>query len=66
MGYVEFTRVLPKDKEVKCSVNPANIVYFQEPPEANAKVGCTLIPVSGIEIEVVESYQIVKSKLKES
>jgi hypothetical protein len=65
MGYVEFTRVLPENREVKCSVNPSNIVYFQEPTEANTKVGCTLIPVSGIEIEVVESYQIVKSKLKE-
>jgi hypothetical protein len=66
MGFVDFTRVLPKDREVKCSVNPANIVYFMEPTEPNAKVGCTLVPVSGTEIDVVEAYQVVKSKLKES
>ena len=63
MAFVEFTQVLPKDKKVKLSVNPNNIVYFRQPVENEPQAGCMLFPVAGVEIYVVESYQDVKAKL---
>lgn len=66
MAFVEFTRVLPKNKTVKWSVNQANVVYFQEPVDAEAKVGCTLVNVAGVEVNVTESYEAVGARLKES
>jgi hypothetical protein len=64
MAFVELTRILPGNKTVKWSVNQSNVVYLQEPLEA--EVGCTLVDVAGMDIHVVESYVEVKAKLKDS
>jgi hypothetical protein len=66
MAFIELTRILPKDTQVKCSINASNVVYFQEPIDTNAKVGCTLINVTGMDIDVVESYREVAAKFKGS
>jgi hypothetical protein len=66
MAFVELTRILPENKKVKWSVNQNNIVYFQESISTEANAGCSLIDVAGTEIDVVESYQEVKAKLKDS
>jgi hypothetical protein len=66
MAFIELTRILPESKQVKWSVNQNNIVYFQESTAAEAKVGCTLVDTAGTDIDVVESYQEVKAKLKDS
>jgi hypothetical protein len=66
MQFVELTRILPEDRKVKWSVNPSNIVYFQEPIDVNSKVGCTLVDVGGRDLDVVESYQDVKIKFKDA
>ena len=65
MAFVELTRILPRDKRVKWSVNPNNVIYFQEPVEEDPQVGCTLVSAAGtdVEINVMESYQDVKAKL---
>jgi hypothetical protein len=63
MAFVELTRILPKNKKVKWSVDPNNVVYFQEPVDSDQQAGCMLLPVAGLEIYVVESYQDVKAKL---
>lgn len=62
MTFVELTRILPKNRNVKCLVNPSNVVYFHEPVDSELQAGCMLFPVAGIEIYVVESYQDVKAK----
>jgi hypothetical protein len=64
MAFVELTRILPKNKTVKWSVNQNNIIYFQE--SIDTEVGCTLVDVAGTDIDVVESYKDVKAKLKDS
>jgi hypothetical protein len=64
MAFVELTRILPENKTVKWSVNTNNIVYFQE--SIDTKAGCNLIDVAGADVDVVEAYQDVKSKLKNS
>jgi hypothetical protein len=64
MAFVELTRILPENKTVKWSVNQNNVIYFQE--SIDTRVGCTLVDVSGTDIDVVESYQDVKAKLKDS
>ena len=64
MPFVELTRILPESKKAKWSVNPNNIVYIQQPIESNSTIGCTLVDVSGKDIDVVESYQDVLTKLK--
>ena len=64
MAFVELTRILPKNKTVAWSVNPNNIIYFQE--SIDAEVGCTLVDVAGTDIDVVESHKDVKTKLKDS
>ncbi len=51
---------------MKCSINTSNIVYFQGPVDTNAKVGCTLVNVTGMDIDVLESYREVAAKLKDS
>ncbi len=63
MAFVEFTRILPKNKKAKWSVNPNNVIYFQEPVDSDLQAGCMLFPVTGLEIYVAESYQDVKAKL---
>ena len=63
MAFIEFIQVLPKNKKVKLSVNPNNIVYFREPVESETQAGCTLFPVAGVEIYVADTYQDVKAKL---
>jgi hypothetical protein len=63
MAFVEFTRILPKNKKVNWSVNSNNVVYFQEPVDSDLQAGCMLFPVAGLEIYVAESYQDVKTKL---
>jgi len=63
MAFVELTRILPENKKVKWSVNPNNVVYFQEPVEGDPQAGCMLFPAAGLEIYVVESYRDVKAKL---
>jgi len=63
MAFVEFTRILPENEKVKCSVNPSNVVYIQEPIQSDLQAGCMLFPVAGLEIYVAESYQDVKKKL---
>jgi hypothetical protein len=66
MAFIELTRILPKANQVKCSINASNIVYFQEPIDTNTNVGCTLINVTGMDINVVESYRDVAAKFKDS
>ena len=66
MAFIELNRILPNNNQVNCSINANNIVYFQEPVDTNAKVGCTLINVTGMDIDVVESYREVAAKLKDS
>jgi hypothetical protein len=64
MALVELTRILPKNKKVKCSVNPNNVVYVQEAVDGDEPgAGSMVFPVAGVEIYVVESYQDVKAKL---
>ena len=57
MTLVELTRILPENRKVKWSINPSNVVYIQEPIED--KIGCTLVDVTGRDVDVVESYQDV-------
>ncbi len=63
MAFIEFTRILPKNRKVKWSVNPNNVVHFQEPIDNDLQAGCILFPVAGVEIYVAELYQDVKAKL---
>ena len=64
MAFVELTRILPKNRTAKWSVNPNNIIYFQE--SIDLKVGCMLVDVAGGDIEAVDSYKDVKVKLTNS
>jgi hypothetical protein len=64
MAFVELTRILPENRKVKWSANPSNIVYVQEPIDVKDKVGCSLVDITGRDIDVVESYQDVKGKLQ--
>jgi hypothetical protein len=66
MAFIELNRILPGAKQVKCSMNTGNIVYFQESIDTNTNVGCTLVNVTGMDIDVVESYRDVAAKFKES
>jgi hypothetical protein len=66
MAFIELTRILPKAKQVKCSINASNIVFFQEPVDTNTNVGCTLVNVTGMDIDVVEPYRDVTAKFKDS
>jgi|HubBroStandDraft_6_1064221.scaffolds.fasta_scaffold3000639_1 hypothetical protein len=66
MAFIELTRILPDAKKVKCSLNAANIVYFQQPVDSNTNAGCTLVDLTGRDIDVVESYQEVAAKFKNS
>jgi len=66
MAFIELTRILPEAKKVKCSLNPSNIVYFQQPLDSAGNVGCSLVDVTGKDIDVVESYQDVTAKVKNS
>ena len=63
MAFVELTRILPNNEKVKWSVNPNNVIYFEEPVDNSQQAGCMLFPGAGVEIYVVESYQDVKAKL---
>ena len=64
MPFVELTRILPNSKKVKWSVNPNNIVYVQQPVEGDSTGGCTLVDLTGKDIDVVEAYQDVMAKVK--
>jgi len=66
MTFIELTRILPKNRTVKWSFNPANIIYLQESTDPDKKIGCILVSVAGpdSDIDVVESYEDVKVKLK--
>jgi hypothetical protein len=66
MAFIELTRILPKAKQVKCSINASNIVFFQEPVDTNTNVGCTLVNVTGMDIDVVEPYRDVTARFKDS
>jgi hypothetical protein len=66
MAFIELIRILPNNNHVKCSINSNNIVYFQELVDTNVKVGCTLVNVTGMDIDVVESYREVAGKFKDS
>lgn len=66
MAFVELTQILPDNKNVKCSINPNNVVYVRQAVDGDGPrgAGCMLFPVAGIEIYLAESYQDVKTKLK--
>lgn len=66
MALVELTRILPNAVKVRCSLNSPNIVYVQEPTDSDTKVGCTLITVTGMDIDVAEPYRDVIAKFKDS
>jgi len=66
MMFIELTRILPKNRTVKWSFNPANIIYLQESTDPDKKIGCTLVSVAGpdSDVDIAESYEDVKGKLK--
>jgi hypothetical protein len=66
MAFIELTRILPEARQTKCSVNANNIVYFQEPIDTSTNVGCTLVNVTGMNIDVLEPYRDVAAKFKDS
>jgi hypothetical protein len=66
MAFIELTRILPKARQIKCSINASNIVYIQEPIDTNTTVGCTLVNVTGMDIDVLEPYRDVAAKFKNS
>jgi hypothetical protein len=64
MPFLELTRILSDSKTVKWSINPNNLVYIQARVEGVSIGGCTLVDLTGKDVDVVETYQDVMAKLK--